>query len=153
MRKLIDHYDLIPHPEGGFYKEIYRSKQAVSSTVVQGERQAVTHIYFLLARGQISRFHKVLHDEIWSFYEGAPLRLLTLKNHAVTEQFLGGDTGTYVGVIEGGVYQAAETTGDYTLVGCSVAPGFDFSDFSFLRDNPALKEMVVSNAPEFERFL
>ncbi|OQY21937.1 MAG: hypothetical protein B6I37_07970 [Desulfobacteraceae bacterium 4572_35.2] len=153
MKKLIDRYGLIPHPEGGFYKEVYRSAQTVSSHAVQGERQAVTHIYFLLTKGQVSRFHKVCHDEIWNFYTGAPLRLLTLNEGEVREQQLGSENGNYVAIIHGDCYQAAETTGDYSLIGCSVAPGFDFNDFSFLSDDSQQQAMIASSAPELKRFI
>jgi len=153
MKELIARYGLIPHPEGGFYKEIYRSTQAVVSSVTQGERSALTHIYFLLAQGQVSSLHKVLHDEIWNFYAGAPLRLLTLADNSVSEQIIGGDSGNYVGIITGGTYQAAETMGEYSLIGCSVAPGFDFNDFKLLRDDAALKQSIISNTPELQRFL
>lgn len=153
MEELIARYGLIPHPEGGFYKEVYRSPQTVVSNAVQSERQAVTHIYFLLTKGQVSRFHKVCHDEIWNFYEGSPLRLLTLHDGKIAEQRLGSDSGDYVAIIQGGSYQAAESTGNYTLVGCSVAPGFDFNDFSFLRDDSQQLEMIANNSLELKRFI
>lgn len=153
MQKLIDRYGLIPHPEGGFYKEVYRSTQTVSSHAVLGERQAVTHIYFLLIKGQVSRFHKVSHDEIWNFYEGSPLRLLTLNDGDICEQQLGSEVGNYVSIIHGGSYQAAETTGEYSLVGCSVAPGFDFNDFSFLAEDSQQLDLLTNAAMQLERFI
>lgn len=153
MEELIARYGLIPHPEGGFYKEVYRSPQTVVSNAVQSERQAVTHIYFLLTKGQVSRFHAVCHDEIWNFYEGSPLRLLTFHDGKSTEQLLGSDTGNYVAIIQGGSYQAAESTGDYTLVGCSVAPGFDFNDFTFLSDDTQQLETITDSISEFKRFI
>ncbi|OEU71994.1 MAG: hypothetical protein BA874_02865 [Desulfuromonadales bacterium C00003068] len=153
MKELIDRYGLIPHPEGGFYKEVYRSTQTVISNAVHSERQALTHIYFLLTKGQVSRFHKVCHDEIWNFYEGSPLRLLSLHEGKISEQLLGSDTGNYVAIIHGGSYQAAESTGDYSLVGCSVAPGFDFNDFSFLSDDSLQQAMIANSAPELKRFI
>jgi predicted cupin superfamily sugar epimerase len=153
MQQLIDKYDLRPHPEGGYYREVYRSIQRVISTVVDAERHAVTHIYFLLIKGQISRFHRVHHDEIWNFYEGAPLRLVTSNGEKVQEQLLGADCKAYFGIVEGGLYQAAESTGDYSLVGCSVAPGFDFADFSFLADVPELVQFLEHKAPKYRRFV
>lgn len=153
MEELIERYGLIPHPEGGFYQEVYRSPQTVLSHSVHSARQAVTHIYFLLTKGQVSRFHKVLHDEIWNFYAGSPLRLLTLHEGQIVEQRLGCDNGDYVGIVHGGSYQAAETTGDYTLVGCSVAPGFDFDDFSFLRDDSKQLEMIADSDLDLNRFI
>ncbi|MCP3873783.1 MAG: cupin domain-containing protein [Desulfobacteraceae bacterium] len=133
--QLIKKHGLIAHPEGGYYKEVFRSKERVSSPIHHLERNAVTHIYFLLGKSDISRFHKVLHDEIWNFYDGAPIRLVKFDNQHVTEDIIGPNCSEYVCIIKGGSYQAAESTGDYTLVGCTVSPGFDFSDFSFLKDN------------------
>ena len=76
MQNLIDKYKLVPHPEGGYYAVLYESEQTVMSPVVNKDRKAVTHIYFLLLKGQVSIFHKVAHDEIWNFYEGDPLKLI-----------------------------------------------------------------------------
>ena len=77
--ELINILELSPHPEGGYYKEVYRSKSELSSPKNNKVRNAVTDIYFLLVSGQISRFHKVIHDEIWNFYEGAPLELIEIE--------------------------------------------------------------------------
>jgi hypothetical protein len=152
MQELIEKYGLSPHPEGGYYREIYRSRQSVRSSLATADRQAVTHIYFLLTRGQISRFHRVLHDEIWNFYAGSPLRLVSFDGTTAGEQLLGPDTG-FAGVVEGGLFQAAETTGDYSLVGCTVAPGFEFEDFSFLTEFPALLRNLERNAEAYCRFI
>lgn len=152
MRQLIDRYGLLPHPEGGYYREMYRSALTVTSTVAAAERPALTHIYFLLTRGQISRFHRVSHDEIWNFYEGSPLRLVLYDGSTVREQLLG-PAEQYTGIVQGGSFQAAETVGDYSLVGCSVAPGFDFADFAFLADTPELVIDLERNAPSYRRFL
>ncbi len=144
MQQLIDRLNLIPHPEGGFYREVYRSQQIVSSPVTTGSRQALTHIYFLLPGGQVSRFHRVRHDEVWNYYEGAPLRLLRWQGTSVKEQCIGPGESDYCATIVGGDFQAAESCGSYTLVGCSVAPGFDFADFSFADDDQwrALPEVL-----------
>ena len=72
---LIDKLQLEPHPEGGYYRRVFESDKQVRSPVHQLPRPAMTHIYFLLLEGQVSRFHRVLHDEIWNHYAGAPLRL------------------------------------------------------------------------------
>lgn len=151
MQQLIDRYGLLPHPEGGYYREVYRSQQLVRSAAVQTERQAVTHIYFLLTRGQVSRFHQVRHDEIWNFYEGAPLRLLTSDGTSVREHLLGPDT-VYAEFVAGGDFQAAESTGAYSLVGCTVAPGFEFEDFAFLAESPEAARSLAAKAPEYCRF-
>lgn len=152
MQHLIDKYELLPHPEGGYYKEVYRSQQTVTSAVINQQRQAVTHIYFLLTKSQVSRFHRVVHDEIWNFYEGAPLRLLSYDGTMVKETLLGQGCENYAQVVAGGHFQAAESTGDYSLVGCSVAPGFDFTDFSFLSDTPKHMEQIKRLDSTLERF-
>jgi hypothetical protein len=142
IENIITKYQLQPHPEGGYYKEVYRSEREVISKQVNEARNALTHIYFLLKEGQFSRFHKVLHDEIWNFYEGSPLKIIEFNGQKVEEKIIGKENGIYASVVKAGIFQAAESTGPYTLVGCSVAPGFDFKDFSFLTDEPkALKEL------------
>ncbi len=152
MRQLIERYDLIPHPEGGFYREVYRSPMPVKSSVVTAERNAMTHIYFLLTRGQISRFHQVRHDEIWNFYEGSALRLVTFDGTTAREELLGLEN-SYTGIVQGRLFQSAESTGDYSLMGCTVAPGFDFEDFSFLSESPEMVRSLKRNAPLYGRFL
>jgi len=151
MQDLIDRYNLIPHPEGGYYREIYRSGQTLWSPVAGKTRHALTHIYFLLPGGQVSRFHKVVHDEVWNFYAGDPLRLVRCGGGQIAETIIGG--GDFVTVVEGGVFQAAETTGAYSLVGCTVAPGFDFADFSFLADHQELKAELIEKYPKYGRLV
>jgi predicted cupin superfamily sugar epimerase len=153
MQNLIDKYNLVPHPEGGYYVVVYESKQAVRSPVVNKDRNAITHIYFLLHKGQVSLFHKVAHDEIWNFYEGDPLKLIKYNGSTVDEDIIGPGCSDYVSIVEGGIYQAAESTGDYSLVGCSVAPGFEFEDFSLLRDDLEAKEMLLNEFPGYRKFV
>ncbi len=133
--EIIKRFNMEPHPEGGYYREIYRSEQSVNSPVHQKSRSTVTHIYFLLPEGELSRFHRVEHDEIWNHYEGEPLRLILFDGESVTEQLIGKGCDHYTAIVPAGVWQAAESTGEYTLVGCSVAPGFDFEDFRFMEDS------------------
>lgn len=153
MQNLIDRYHLIPHPEGGYYSEFYRSKRSVKSTVVNEDRKSVTHIYFLLLKGQVSIFHKVVHDEIWNFYEGDPIKLLKFDGRKIEEDIIGSACNEYVSIVEGGVYQAAESTGAYSLVGCTVAPGFEFEDFALLRDELEPKERLLKKFPEYRKFV
>ncbi len=147
---LIRKYGLLPHPEGGYYRETHRSGLTVHSGAVDAERAAVTDIYFLLARGQVSRFHRVAHDEIWHFYAGAPLRLLEFDGETVREIRLGPEDG-FKHVVRGGLWQAAEPLGEFSLCGCTVAPGFDFRDFQFLADNAA--PATAPALTEFRRFV
>lgn len=153
IQAIIEKYQLQPHPEGGYFREVYRSEQLVNSKLAGEERNAFTHIYFLLTKGQISRFHRVLHDEIWNFYEGSPLKLIEFDGQKIEEKVLGSENGTYVSVIKGGAFQAAETTGECSLVGCSVGPGFDFKDFSFLTDEPDKLATLNTKFPEYMKLV
>jgi predicted cupin superfamily sugar epimerase len=122
-RELIETLGLAPHPEGGWYRQVYRSEEKVVRQRDGAERSALTTIYFLLVEGTYSAWHRVASDEAWHFYEGDPLELLT--RDAVTQL----DAQNRVHVIPAGAWQAARPLGAYTLVGCTVGPGFDFHDF------------------------
>ncbi len=153
-KRLIQRLQLIPHPEGGFYREIYRSGEQVPTA--RGSRAAGTGSYFLLLRGQKSLWHRVRSDEIWHYYEGAALRLIEIdaKLAKVTEHRLGPERGAsrQVVTIAANHWQAAQSRGDYTLVGCTVAPGFDFSDFTLLRDEPRIHPQIIKKFPKLARF-
>jgi uncharacterized protein len=129
---IIARLELKPHPEGGFYRETFRDAR----TDPQGRARS-TAIYFLLARGDRSQWHRIDAVEIWHYYAGAALKLQIANDgcapHAIT---LGPDVG--VGerpqaIVPAGAWQTAETTGDWTLVGCTVAPGFEFASFELLK--------------------
>ncbi len=131
---LIQRLKLQPHPEGGWYREIFRSKTRVGTAA--GTRSGLTTIYYLLERSQLSRWHVVAAAEAWHFYAGAPLELLTYDpaSRDCTHTMLGllADGHQAVGIVEAGIWQAARSTGSYSLVGCSVGPGFEFADFQFI---------------------
>ena len=151
--ELISTLDLRPHPEGGFYREVHRSASRVTTTDARGERAALTTIYFLLPDGARSRWHQVDSDEVWHFYEGDPLELLEIDARAtmLVRHRLGPVDHTArqpVRTIAAGAWQAARTLGDYTLVGCTVGPGFEFADFRLLADEPALANAVRRAWPE-----
>ena len=152
----ISRLKLQPHPEGGFFRETFRSKISVQSPRANAKRAAVTDIYFLLRRDQFSRFHKVAHDEIWNFYDGDPLQLFDYdpETQHLSSCLLGpppaGDSFKYV--IPGGHWQAAEPTGEFALVGCTVAPGFDFEDFSFLDPESDVVRPLMAKYPTMARF-
>jgi predicted cupin superfamily sugar epimerase len=143
--QLIELLRMVPHPEGGHYCEIYRSVSRVRPVDERPERSAVTTIYFLLTEGETSRWHRVKSDEVWHFYEGDVLELSTADAHAHPSQPFKSPQRHRLGpvgenirpavVVPAGVWQSARTTGAYTLVGCTVAPGFDFADFQIL-DEP-----------------
>jgi predicted cupin superfamily sugar epimerase len=143
-QQLIRDLELKPHPEGGHYVEVHRSP-------------AVTSIYFLLTTGEISRWHRVRSEEIWHFYEGAPLELLQLTpTGADFERILLGpfdDTQRPVHCVPGNYWQAARSRGAYTLVGCTVAPAFQFADFALLKDSPALADTIRRAHPAAAEFV
>jgi uncharacterized protein len=138
---LIAALGLSPHPEGGYYGELYRSNAIVLPADGRGPRAALTTIYFLLTGDTLSRWHRVQSDEVWHFYEGAPLDLWLASpaGDAVDQHRLGPLDGAQrpVWTVPGSWWQAARSTGAYTLVGCTVGPGFDFSDFALAADDPA----------------
>ena len=150
-QELIDKLGLAPHPEGGYFVEVYRSDLEVYSTRVEAERSAVTEIYFLLCKGQISRFHRVEHDEFWHFFEGDELRLIDSDLDQTEEITLSSQSLNYQHCIRAGRWQAAETTGEYTLVGCTVAPGFDFADFRFLSEEEV--ESITGHHSDLTNFI
>lgn len=135
---LIAQLGLKPHPEGGYYGELYRSEASVTPADGRGPRSALTTIYFLLTAGAVSRWHRVQSDEVWHFYEGAPLELWIASplGDSIDCQQLGplAEQQRPVHTVPAGWWQAARSTGGYTLVGCTVGPGFDFKDFTLAAD-------------------
>ncbi|MBI4290963.1 MAG: cupin domain-containing protein [Betaproteobacteria bacterium] len=134
--ELISLLGLEPHPEGGHFAEVFRSQLLVSPSDSRSRRAALTVIYFLLAEGAFSRWHRVLSDEAWHWYEGSPLELLSVgpDGGAVSSATLGpvSSTSVPVHVVSAGWWQAARPLGSYALVGCSVGPGFEYADLSLL---------------------
>ena len=136
--ELIATLRLLPHPEGGFYRETFRSAQRVETTDGRGARSALTHIDFLLARGQFSAWHRVASDELWHLLEGGPLRLWLIppsmdRIECVDLGSVDATTAPRLAV-PAAWWQAAEALGDYAYIGATVAPGFEFADFTFLRE-------------------
>ena len=120
--------DLKPHPEGGHFGETFRDPSTIDG------RAASTAIYFLLARGERSHWHRVDAVEVWHYYAGAPLVLeMAADELGPTRRMkLGPDIAMGErpqGVVAAGHWQAAESMGEWTLVGCTVAPGFEFAKF------------------------
>ncbi|MGC8500641.1 MAG: cupin domain-containing protein [Leptospirillia bacterium] len=160
-RSIVERLDLLPHPEGGYYREVYRDVQSVirqeSSRGLslprlkkEGEeidpdgalRSAVTVILFLIPRGQPTAWHRVDSTEIWHHVGGAPICLeieesdkgekarRTLHIGTLGHQGTGGDADSIVGVVPAGAWQRARSEGEHSLATCTVAPGFEFSDFT-----------------------
>jgi len=147
-QKIIQKLQLQPHPEGGYFRETYRSKGEIEtrslSSDYQGRRNYSTGIYFLLTSDQFSAFHRIKQDEMWHFYEGSPLKIhMISKDGTYTFAVIGRDLDSdhvpqYV--VEGGVWFAAEVIEKdaFSFVGCTVSPGFDFQDFEM----PSRQELV-----------
>ncbi len=151
---LIRTLQLSPHPEGGWYREIFRSARTVQPMDGRPARAGLTSIDFLLTRGQQSAWHRVRSDEAWHWLEGGPLRLWLLPP-SLGE--LGEVTLHAAGerrhVVPADWWQAAEPLGDFAYVGASVGPGFDFADFSFGRDDASLRQALQQHAAELQRLL
>jgi predicted cupin superfamily sugar epimerase len=149
--QLIESLRLIPHPEGGYYREIWRASLGVSPSDARGLRAALTTIYFLLPAGAVSRWHRVRSDEVWIHIEGAPLELLRIpagewRLDRVTVGPLAEDQ-TPVECVPANSWQAARSLGSYTLACCAVGPGFEFADFEMMRDQPALAARLRGDLP------
>jgi predicted cupin superfamily sugar epimerase len=117
--------ELVAHPEGGYFRETYRDAPA------GGARGALTAIYFLLRRGEVSRWHRIDAIEIWHHYDGAALRLrIAEPGRPIVEHLLGKDAQALPhAIVPKHAWQSAATTGDFTLVGCVTSPAFDFAGF------------------------
>ncbi len=157
VHDLIAALGLIPHPEGGYYGELFRSDATVLPADGRGQRAALTTIYFLLPGGAVSRWHRVQSDEVWHFYEGAPLALWMASPDGVqaNQHRLGPLDGAQrpLWTVPAGWWQAARSTGAYTLVGCTVGPGFDFRDFALAGDHPHAAEAFRTRCPELLELL
>lgn len=127
--EIIAHLKLEPHPEGGFFRETFRD----ASLPHGGNRAVSTAIYFLLRENEISRWHKVDAAEVWHFYAGAPLELgICATDGRTSRHILGSDLNNGHRpqcVVPADHWQQARCLGGYSLVGCTVAPGFEFSSF------------------------
>ena len=146
----IDHLHLQAHPEGGFFAEVYRSTEEIPAAGLPDRygapRRMGTSIYFLLRGDRFSAFHRIKSDEGWHYYTGThPVELLVLspegelRTHWLGPEFEAGQR--FQAVVPAGHWFAARvghTEADYALVGCTVAPGFDFADFE-LADRQALQ--------------
>lgn len=141
---VIDALGLAPHPEGGFFRETFRAQKTVQAPFGNVSRAASTAIYFLLQAGDFSAFHAVRGDEVWHHYLGSSLELHTIDaagQHQRIElgpALLLGEQPQWVVLADS--FQAARVIGEgFALVGCTVAPGFDFADFSM----PSRAELVT----------
>lgn len=134
----VEKLKLLAHPEGGFYKETYRSSIEIDSFKPNVKRNLSTAIYFLITKGNFSAFHKIKSDEMWHFYEGDSLMVHIIHPNGKYEWMKIGldiENGEQPqGIVPANAWFASETNGDYSLVGCTVAPGFDFADFELAKE-------------------
>lgn len=166
-REVIEHLQLLPHPEGGYYRETYRAGEVIVPDDGRGPRAACTAIYFLLGLRDKSHLHRIKSDEMWHFYGGVPLTIIELNEHtrSFNRTVLGGDIfkgqvlqhvvpkntwfGSYVSDGHGSNLAIPSSPGNededdlFTLVGCTVAPGFDFLDFEL-----AIRESLSASFPD-----
>ena len=162
--ELIDTLKLQPHPEGGWFREVFRSTAQVMPADGRPARQALTTIYFLLEAHQHSRWHRVASDEVWIHLEGVPLALWisdgALRTPPVHLRLGPVDVhGTRPQhTVPAGQWQAArpivsQAADDYTLVSCTVGPGFDFSDFSFMQPDGDEASQMRHHWPELAKLI
>ena len=157
LRAKIEQLGLAPHPEGGFYRELFRSPHLVVPADGRGARAGLTVIHFLLPAGAHSGWHVVRSDEQWTFLDGEPLELFVLAPgaHTVERVRLGpiaaGCEPTCVVPAE--AWQAARPTGAFTLVCCTVGPGFDYADFRMVAELPQARERLQAVDPELVKLL
>lgn len=164
MQKRIEHIianlELAPHPEGGYFKETYRSTGMIPQNVLEGDfsgdRNYSTGIYFLLTAGNFSAFHRIKQDEMWHFHEGDSLIVHMISpegnysNQKIGVDFEAGEVPQFV--VPKGVWFASEVAdgGEFSLVGCTVSPGFDFADFE-LADRKLLSDEFPTHSEIIER--
>jgi uncharacterized protein len=133
----INHLGLSPHPEGGYYRATYKADLTIVRSALpssyQGDRSASTAIHFLLDEGDFSAFHRIASDEVWHFYAGSSLVVYVIEPEGnYSELHLGGDAGeVFQAVVKAGCWFASRVkdAAGFALVGCTVAPGFEFADF------------------------
>lgn len=154
IKELVDRLNLSPHPEGGYYREVYRSKEDIKRS--GGElRNAGTGIYFLLPAEIYTSWHRVTSDELWHFYEGDRLILEVIDSDGEFKQLplceklpAGCD---YQRLVPQNCWQRAYSTGAYSLAGCTVTPGFEFEDFEMVEQEqlanwyPEIAEKITND--------
>lgn len=150
----IETLDLCPHPEGGYFRETYRSSEEIAHGALparfSGARAFATAIYFLLPGDAFSAFHRIRADELWHFHAGAALTIHLIAPGGDYRALMVGPDGPFQAVVPAGCWFGAEAAGAYALVSCTVAPGFDFDDFE-LADRQALSDAYPQHRALIER--
>lgn len=158
INSIIQSYKMLPHPEGGFFKETYRSAIELDGISLQngmeGTRNCSTAILFLLVQNSFSAFHRIKSDEIWHFYDGDPVQIHVIEPNGYYHTIKLGKNAmnneVFQAVVSAGAWFASKTEGEYSLVGCTVAPGFDFADFELAKAEilatsfPNQRELIYS---------
>ena len=146
---LVNKLKLEPHPEGGYFKEVYRSNNIIPQKALPegflGDRTIATAIYFLIEKNNFSALHKIKSDETWHFYYGDALEVIEIDENgvltatAIGNNLLEGDTFQYTVKANTWFGSRVKSGGNFSLVGCTVAPGFDFNDFELGKKEDLLK--------------
>ena len=141
---IINKLEMLPHPEGGYYKETYRSEEQTINKE-GNKRNTSTAIYYLLENNNISRFHRIKSDELWFFHQGNAIEIVSIKNNKLVSITLGNDIDkgeVQQAVIPANVWFASSVKDGqgFGLVSCTVAPGFDFADFEMAKQDELLQE-------------
>ena len=160
IEQLISSLDLQPHPEGGYFRETYRSLGEIEESSLdpeyKGKRNYSTCIYFLLTSDNFSAFHKIKQDEIWHFYDGTPIKIHMISpSGEYSYQLVGRDLAkgeVPQFVVPGGYWFASEVveSNSFSLVGCTVSPGFSFEDFE-LNTSTELTALFPDHASIIDR--
>lgn len=155
--KIISEFNLVKHPEGGYYSEMFRSDEEINSGLpprFKGKHVLYTSIYFLLEEFDISAFHVLKSDEIWHFYEGTTLLIHSINNNGLIQttrlgrNLAKGDVFQHM--IKAGTYFCAEVEdkSSYSFVGCTVSPGFEYFDFELCR-----REVLINLFPQHSEII
>lgn len=158
VETLVKELDLLPHPEGGYYKETYRSEGKVAQTCLpsdfKGARNMATAIYFLIDKGNFSALHKIKSDETWHFYYGDALEVIEINEQGILTitqlgtNILEGETFQYTVKANTWFGSRVSENGSFSLVGCTVYPGFDFNDFKL-----ANREDLINLFPKHKNII
>ncbi len=150
VKYYIDKLQLLPHPEGGYYREIYRAGEMILAENLpggfSGNRNISTSIYFLFEGKDFSAFHRIKSDELWHFYDGAAVKISVIDEQGkLFEIHLGNNIAggeVFQAVIKKNCWFASELMDktSFALVGCTVAPGFDFQDFEMAKCDELIKQ-------------
>jgi len=148
----IKHLKLQRHPEGGYYREVFRSQHRVLRPGADKKKQACTSIYYLLEGTDFSGFHRIASDELWYFHKGSPMLIHVINEHGIYFAFELSDTpaGSLSVAVQAGLWFAVEipSGSGFTLVSCAVAPGFEFGEFEI-----AEKQEMIALYPQHARLL